>query len=622
MIAGARRVITAFIAVVVLSGPSEASAVKRVALVMGNSGYQNAARLPNPVRDANAIAVLFRSSGFDVVEARSDLGNLEFKRAVREFTETARSADIAVIFYAGHGIEIGGINYLLPIDAKLAKDYDAEDEAVPLDRMVRALENARCLRLIILDACRDNPFLKTMQRAVALRAVTGGLAKVEPVTSNTLIAYAARAGMTAEDGDGANSPFTAALLKHITQPGLDIQMALRRVRDEVLKQTGNRQEPFIYGSLGGDEIALVAQTSETKSLAVADVRGDYELAAQLGTKQAWESFLNTYKTGFYAELARAQLAKFDAQTRMGARRLETSAPIEREQVDRPGFDRRQREDTVPPHATAERSEPQPHDQIERQPLKIEETAPQRVVTHRHRRHAARQRARDQLPQAQSERAALAEGAIQTALAAPVNETPSASSSVKPTISLTAGTLVREIKKELKRVGCYSGRIDERWSTPDGATSTKKFLRYASLSNLSNEPTQDLLDTLRGKSDRVCPLACTPRQVERNGRCIAKTCPHSYILNDRGGCDRKREERSKTAARSSPTTRPLDSGPSSGSSRSIVPPKSDREPGAGMVRTGTSMLVDDGTCPRGQIKEIFGGSLKHGVPRTRTCVPRR
>src|SRR5262249_38160756 len=133
MITGAWRNCAAWVAAFVLLFPGAARAEKRVALVIGNSAYQNAAPLPNPVRDANAIADLLRSAGFAVVTARSDLGNLAFKRAVREFTEAAQGAEIAVMFYAGHGIEVGGLNYLVPVDAMLAKDYDAEDEAVRLD---------------------------------------------------------------------------------------------------------------------------------------------------------------------------------------------------------------------------------------------------------------------------------------------------------------------------------------------------------------------------------------------------------------------------------------------------------------------------------------------------------
>ena len=146
---------------------SDARAEKRVALVIGNGGYQNASKLTNPPNDAAAIAAMFRDAGFEVVEAKTDLGNLEFKRVAREFTAVARDSDIAVLFYAGHGIEVNGTNYLIPVDAKLATDFDVEDEALSLDRLVRALEPAKRLRLIILDACRDNPFTRNMQRTIA-----------------------------------------------------------------------------------------------------------------------------------------------------------------------------------------------------------------------------------------------------------------------------------------------------------------------------------------------------------------------------------------------------------------------------------------------------------------------
>jgi uncharacterized caspase-like protein len=293
-----------------------ALADKRVALVVGNSAYQNVVRLPNPVNDASAIAELFRGAGFDAVDARSDLGSLEFKRAIREFTYQARDADIAVVYYAGHGIEVGGINYLIPVDAKLATDLDAEDEGVSLDRVIRAIEPAHRLRLVILDACRDNPFNKKMQRTMAMRAVNNGLAKIELTLSDTMIAYAAKAGSTAEDGNGANSPFTSALLKHLTEPGLDVRLAFGRVRDEVWARTGHRQEPFVYASLGGSEVPLVPVARKVEPPPSAssenEMRRAYELTAQVATREAWEAFLKDYKTGLYADLARAQLAKLAA----------------------------------------------------------------------------------------------------------------------------------------------------------------------------------------------------------------------------------------------------------------------------------------------------------------------
>jgi Caspase domain len=234
-----------------------AAADRRVALVIGNSAYKSASTLSNTINDATAIAKLFKSVGFEVVISRNDLGVVDFKRAVREFLITAETADLAVVYYAGHGIEIGGTNYLIPIDAKLGRDYDVEDEAVSLDRIIWALQPVRRLRLILLDACRDNPFPAKIRSAGTRATVSGGLAKIEDVSADTLVAYAAKAGSISYDGDGGNSPYATALIKHLAEPGLDVRIALGRVRDEVLSMTGGRQEPFIYGSLGGATIPLV-----------------------------------------------------------------------------------------------------------------------------------------------------------------------------------------------------------------------------------------------------------------------------------------------------------------------------------------------------------------------------
>jgi len=194
-----------------------AKADRRVALVIGNSVYRNVSQLPNTINDANVVAALFRSVGFEVVNSRTDLGVLDFKRAMRDFLITAESADIAVVYYAGHGIEVSGTNYLIPVDAKLARDYDVEDEAVALDRIIWALQSVKRLRLILLDACRDNPFVAKL-RSVGLRAAAkGGLAKIEDVSADTLVAYAAKAGSVSYDGDGANSPFASALIRNVAE---------------------------------------------------------------------------------------------------------------------------------------------------------------------------------------------------------------------------------------------------------------------------------------------------------------------------------------------------------------------------------------------------------------------
>jgi hypothetical protein len=299
--------IAALVSLMLSSGSARAE--KRVALLIGNGLYENVARLANPIKDATTLADVFRKAGFDLVALKTNVSKLEFNRALRQFMDAAQDADIAVLYYAGHGIQVRDMNYMIPVDAKLATEIDAEDEAVSLDRIAMALEPAKRLRLIILDACRDNPFERMMKRRVAVRAVGGGLARMEPIFADTLIAYAAKAGSIAEDGSGENSPFATALVKHLMEPGLDIRVAFGRVRDEVLRRTAKRQEPFVYGSLGGDSISLVAAPMQAKPEVVGDPKTDYELAERVGTQEAWEAFLANYKEGLYANLARAQLGK-------------------------------------------------------------------------------------------------------------------------------------------------------------------------------------------------------------------------------------------------------------------------------------------------------------------------
>ena len=234
-----------------------ALAVKRVALIIGNSAYQNVPRLSNPMNDLEAMSSMLRGAGFDIVDVRRDLKANEMRRALRDFADKVRDADVAIVYFAGHGIEIDGVNYVIPIDAVLERDIDAFDEAVPLDRVLTVIDPAKQLRLVILDACRDNPFGKSMRRTIASRAIGRGLAKIEPTSPNTLIAFAAKAGSTASDGDSKNSPFTAALVRHLPKPGLDLRKAFGFTRDDVLKATNNKQEPYVYGSLGGDDFPLV-----------------------------------------------------------------------------------------------------------------------------------------------------------------------------------------------------------------------------------------------------------------------------------------------------------------------------------------------------------------------------
>jgi Caspase domain len=317
ILAGASKKI--IVAVLILGwwlGIGPAFAEKRIALMIGNSVYKNVPRLTNPTNDASLLAATLQAAGFDEVTTRLDATTSEMRMALRAFALQARDADVAVIYFAGHGIELGGKNYLIPIDATLETDTDVLDEAFPLDRFIHAVEPARRFGLVILDACRDNPFAGGMKQTASSLAYGQGLAKVEPSNLNTLVAFAAKAGSTATDGYGKNSPFAKALAQYLPKPGLDIRKALGFVRDEVLKSTGNKQEPYAYGTLGGDDMPLVGGApvvAEPEPKPDNPARKDYEFALQLGTAAGWAAFLARYPDGYYADLARGQLSKIAAE---------------------------------------------------------------------------------------------------------------------------------------------------------------------------------------------------------------------------------------------------------------------------------------------------------------------
>ncbi len=231
---------------------------RRVALVIGNSAYRSVAALPNPQRDAKAVAATLQKLGFETVIAASDLTRDQFRTALNAFEDKAKAADWAVVYYAGHGIEVGGVNYLIPVDAKLFASTDVEWEAVKLDLVLQATQRAKKLRLVLLDACRNNPFANRMRVADATRSVGRGFARIEPA-KGTLVAYAAKDGEVAQDGDGDHSPFTTAFLKYAVKPKLEINLLFRNIRDEVLKATSGAQEPFIYSSLPGEEFYLAVK---------------------------------------------------------------------------------------------------------------------------------------------------------------------------------------------------------------------------------------------------------------------------------------------------------------------------------------------------------------------------
>jgi hypothetical protein len=236
------------------TGGDTAWAEQRVALVIGNGNYRKVPALPNPSNDAIEIGASLTRLGFSASRL-TDATATEMRKGLIDFGRAAQGSEMAIIYYAGHGMEVGGENWLIPVDAALLSDTDAEQEAVSLRGAMLQAGKASKLGLVILDACRNNPFMAKMQRSSLTRAVTRGLVSVEP-TDNLLVAYAAKDGTVANDGDDKHSPFTAALLHNLETPGLEINFLFRNVRDEVMASTNRQQQPFVYGSLSKEAIYL------------------------------------------------------------------------------------------------------------------------------------------------------------------------------------------------------------------------------------------------------------------------------------------------------------------------------------------------------------------------------
>lgn len=273
---------------------------KRVALIIGNSEYDHVSHLPNPVNDAEDIAGTLSRLGFNVRRGLN-LDYRDMRLILRDFADDAAEADIALIYFAGHGVEIDKVNYLIPVNAELRSDRDVDFEAIRLDTVIGALEGAKGVRIVLLDACRNNPFLADMQRTSATRSIGRGLSRIDP--GGVLVGYAARGGTLALDGAGRNSPYAEALLATFEQPGLEIGKMFRRVRDLVLEKTDGFQEPFTYGSLPGSDIYLVPPQPVSAALptppapkpSILDqMLEDFDGAEKVNSLWRWTTFLENY----------------------------------------------------------------------------------------------------------------------------------------------------------------------------------------------------------------------------------------------------------------------------------------------------------------------------------------
>ena len=316
-----RSLVVAVLAFIVLAAPAVVLADGRVALVVGNSDYAHIGRLPNPDNDARDISAALRRLGFEVT-TELDADRVELTEALQAFTRRSAGADVSLVFYAGHGIEMDGVNYLVPVDARLERDVDVRFETVTVDDLLVSTAGAS-LRLLLLDACRNNPLARSMQRTAVIRSVSGGSfgdLNEDLLGDETLVAYAAAAGTTAADGRGRNSPYTSALLAYLEEP-LELSALFRRVRAHVLEATNGEQRPHEYASLlrehylrgaaaGPGTVAVAADAS-------ADMRAQQETVFWQSISNSadpadFRAYLEEFPNGVFAPLARNRVAALAA----------------------------------------------------------------------------------------------------------------------------------------------------------------------------------------------------------------------------------------------------------------------------------------------------------------------
>src|SRR5499427_1831620 len=586
--------ILAAIFVYLFASGSDAYADKRVALVIGNSEY-GTQRLLNPPNDAQDMAETLKSLGFEVI-LRVNADKQGFLQALAEFSRRVTGAEIGLFFYAGHGMQYYGSNYLMPVGAQLQDDISIRFELIALDEVQRALDRSNGVRILVLDACRNNPLAADLARSMRTSSrdvsISRGLARIEQARG-TVVAYSTQANEIAEDGSARNSPFTRALLDSLREPGLEIGTMFRKVAAQVYKATNGKQIPELSISLLSD---VFLNRNETD----AQIWGRVRAANDPGGVR---DFLARFPNSFYAADARMRLDMLEREAK--AKELDRErAERERELRDRLAaleVERLQAEMNLRAAARAaqDAGERLRQEQAERERLAADVTAKQRAVTEateqlrqesvrrsrisaeatdrerelrtrlnelelasqkaaadlaaRARLSAAETTAKDQqiatielarrdaearvaaLTWQQQSLASQAAGGG-AATAPPRAEPQGQLAAVNPSQPvLNEGQLVFAIKTELNRLGCYFAPIDSNWQAPELRKAIRDYAVRTHRAKVPDTPAPELLEDLKARSGRVCALSCGPREQESNGRCVAKTCAATEVLDREGNC---------------------------------------------------------------------------------------
>jgi Caspase domain len=485
---------------------SDARAERRIALVIGNSSYAHAQALRNPRNDANDLAQSLQTLGFEVLLGL-DLDQQKFAGVVEQFARMLDGADVGLLFYAGHGLQINDKNYLVSVNAKLESEFLISSETLELDAIIKLMESKAATNLIFLDACRNNPLTENLRRNLAAMkrsaSLGRGLARVDASGRDTLIAFAAAPGQEAADGSERNSPFTSALLKHLPKPGLEVSVMLKEVAADVRRDTRNAQRPqqlsdmtrtFYFAkaeptpavaSAPPGRIEAPRSNTEDRTLEVA-----FWNAAQSANEcDAIRAYLQRFPNGIFVELAGLSERRLCGQ----ARRITVVEPNPAEPPPAAGAPPAMQ----PPIPAVEPSRPAP------------------------------------------------QGAVIAALPEVTAPTPESGAAV------SGPELARNIQLELIRVGCTSGRADGNWGSSSKA-AIRLFNKHARTKLSPDEPSPALLATLQEHDERVCPLQCERGFRASGNNCVAV---QREPARDRRKAERESARDRRQAEREPPARKP-------------------------------------------------------------------
>jgi uncharacterized caspase-like protein len=485
-----------------------AHAERRVALVIGNSAYENANMLRNPRNDAADIAETLKKLGFEV-DIGLDLDQRGFAQTIEKFGRDLDGADVGVFFYAGHALQINEKNYLVSTAAKLENEFLITAETMELEPIIRLMESKSAINLIFLDACRNNPLADNLRRSLAATKRSGnlgrGLARIEATGRDTLIAFAAAPGQEAADGSDRNSPFTAALLKHLPQPGLEVSVMLKEVAADVRRDTRNNQRPQQLSDMTRTFYFVPADAAASTKTVVAKQDDNSAAPSSNADRSLDVAYWNSAQSANDCESVRTYLQRFPDGAfvdlaKLAERRL--CAPARRVTV-----------------------EPDPAPLSPAPPVVALAPPP-----------------------------AAPEPPLAALMPPPADNPPPTPEAATPNIAALpeiarlpaepdSATVARNIQLELVRLGCYSGKTDGGWEKPT-RNAVANFNRYAHTRLPTDRPSDDLISALRGHDERVCPLACARGFRAHGDNCVA--VEHAPSAKERRV--RVRIERRQTVAR--------------------------------------------------------------------------